>query len=395
MPLPLEGIRVLDFSRSLAGPYCTMMLGDMGADVIKIEVPGTGDESRLWGPPFVNGESAYFLSVNRNKRSLTLNLKTAKGKEIIERLVRKSDVVVESFRPGTTARLGIDYPSVKKYNSGIVYCSISGFGQAGPYAMKPGYDVVAQAMSGIMSLTGEQDGSPIKVGVPVADIGAGMFAAYGIVSCLIARFKTGSGQYVDISLLDGQIAWLTFQSGAYFAIGKNPEKLGSAHPTIAPYQAFKANDAYFIVAVGNDSLWETFCACLSLKGLAADPRFKTNPDRVQNRKALVERLEEKFQTRPAAHWLELLEQAGVPCGPVYDLNGMFKDPHVIHREMIIQAHHSKAGTTKLTGFPVKLSDSPCQLRYPPPVLGEHTNEILLDLGYSKKELENLRQQAII
>lgn len=393
--MPLEGIRVVDLSRSLAGPYCSMMLGDMGADVIKIEVPGTGDESRLWGPPFINGESAYFLSVNRNKRSLVLNLKTKKGKEIIQRLIQGSDVLVESFRPGTTQRLGIDYSTVRKYNPGIVYCSISGFGQTGPYAMKPGYDVVAQAMSGIMSLTGEERGPPIKVGVPISDIGAGMFAAYGILSCLISRSKTGSGQHIDVSLVDGQIAWLAFQAGAYFVTGKNPEKLGSAHPSIAPYQAFRAKDAYFIVAVGNDNLWITFCECLDLEELVSDPRFKTNPDRVRNRSELVKKLEEKFQTRPAADWLALLEKVGIPCGPVYDLDGVFKDPHVIHREMTIQAQHSKAGTIKLTGFPAKLSDTPCQLRHPPPVLGEHTNEILLELGYTRKDLESLRQESVI
>ncbi len=395
MPHALDGLTVLDLTNYLAGPYCAMILGDLGADVIKVERPGTGDGSREWGPPFLQGESAYFLSVNRNKQSLTLNLQTEAGQRILHQLAATSDVVVENFRPGTVARLGVDYATLRDLNPRLIYCSISGFGQDGPYRAKPSYDLVAQAVGGLMSLTGEADRPPAKIGVAITDLVAGFFATIGILAALHARDREGRGQFIDISLLDGVVAILSHQAGSFLASGVNPERLGSAHPTIVPYQAFHAADAYFVAAVGTDSLWTRFCRGLGLETLLSDSRFATNPDRVQNREALLQILTTVFATQPAQHWINRIDAAGVPCGPVLQLNEVFADPQVLHRRMVETIQHPAAGPIKVLGTPLKLSKTPAAIRTPPPTLGQHTREILRRLGYDDTAIEELTKAGVI
>ena len=395
MAKALEGIRVLDLSRALAGPYCTMMLADMGAEVIKLEMPGRGDDSRSWGPPFVEGESAYFMSINRNKKSITLNMKSDKSTEIIHKLIKQSDVLVENFRPGAMERLGLDYERVKEMNPRIIYCSISGFGQDGPYRMLPGFDQVLQGMGGLMSITGELGGPPIKVGVAIADISGGMFASNGIVVALYNREKTGKGQMVDVSLLDSQVAWLTYRAGAYFASGEVPQPMGSGHPVIVPYQAFKAKDVYVNIAVGNDQLWERFCKAVGLENVMNDPKFATNAKRVENREEIVDIISDLIVTKNGEEWLKILTDAGIPCGPIYTVDKIFADPQVLHRKMMEELDHPKAGKVKVTGIPIKLSDTPGEVETAPPVLGQHTQEILTELGYNDKDLEKLKQENVI
>ncbi len=395
MARALEGIKVLDLSRALAGPYCTMMLADMGAEVIKLEMPGKGDDSRSWGPPFVEGESAYFMSINRNKKSITLNMKSEKSTGIIHKLIKQSDILVENFRPGAMERLGLGYEQVKKINSGIIYCSISGFGQDGPYRMLPGFDQVLQGMGGLMSITGEPGGPPIKVGVAIADIAGGMFAAYGIVAALYNREQTGKGQVVDISLLDSQVAWLTYRAGAYFASGEVPHPVGSGHPVIVPYQAFKARDVYINIAVGNDQLWERFCKAVGLEKVMNDPRFATNAKRVENREEIVKIIGDLITAKNGEEWLKILTDAGVPCGPIYTIDKIFADPQVLHRQMLQELNHPTAGKIKVAGIPVKLSDTPGEVKSAPPVLGQHTEEILTALGYSDKDVTKLKGEKVI
>jgi len=391
----LEGIRVLDLTSYLAGPYCTMIMADLGAEVVKVEQPGTGDGSREWGPPFIEGESAYYLSVNRNKKSITLNLRSDKGKEILHRMASSFDVFIENYRPGTVERLGADYATLSRINPRLIYCSISGFGQDGPYRERSSYDIVGQAMGGLMSLTGEEGRPPVKVGVAIADICAGMFAAIGILAALTAREKTGRGQVIDVSILDGQVAWLSHQAGNFFATGVNPERLGSAHPTIAPYQAFKAADSYFVVAVGNDSLWKRFCNALGLNDLLTDARFATNPDRVRNKVELTRALEEVLAAKPSAEWLKIIDSAGVPCGPVHTLSEVFEDPQVLYRRMVEEVQHPRAGRIKVVGVPIKMSDTPASVRTAPPMLGEHTKEVLQSLSYGETEINKLAKEGVI
>jgi len=391
----LEGIRVLDLTSYLAGPYCTMIMADLGAEVVKVEQPGTGDGSREWGPPFIEGESAYYLSVNRNKKSITLNLRSDKGKEILHRMASSFDVFIENYRPGTVERLGADYATLSRINPRLIYCSISGFGQDGPYRERSSYDIVGQAMGGLMSLTGEEGRPPVKVGVAIADICAGMFAAIGILAALTAREKTGRGQVIDVSILDGQVAWLSHQAGNFFATGVNPERLGSAHPTIAPYQAFKAADSYFVVAVGNDSLWKRFCNALGLNDLLTDARFATNPDRVRNKEELTRALEEVLAAKPSAEWLKIIDSAGVPCGPVHTLSEVFEDPQVLYRRMVEEVQHPRAGRIKVVGVPIKMSDTPASVRTAPPMLGEHTKEVLQSLSYGETEINKLAKEGVI
>jgi len=392
---PLEGIKVLDLSRALAGPYCTMMLADMGAEVIKLEIPGRGDDSRGWGPPFLEGESAYFMSVNRNKKSMTLNLKKERALEIIHKLIKQSDVIVENFRPGTMEKLGLSYDKVNNINPKIVYCSISGFGQDGPYHLLPGMDQVLQGMGGLMSITGEPNGPPIKVGVAVADIAGGMFAAFGIMIALFNREKSGKGQRIDNSLLDNQIAWLTYRAGSFFVSGEIPKPLGSGHPVIVPYQAFKAKDTYFNLAVGNDQLWVKFCKAVGLEEIMNDPKYATNSMRVKNREEVVKIVEELICTKEAEEWLKILTDAGIPCGPIYTIDKLFNDPQVLHRKMVEELDHPKAGIIKVTGIPIKLSDTPGEILTAPPFLGQHTIEILHDLGYSERDIKAMYQDNII
>lgn len=393
---PLRGIRVLDLSRVLAGPFCSMILSDLGAEVIKVEMPGEGDDTRTY-PPFIGGLSSYFMSVNRGKKSVTLDLKKAEAREAIYRLAERSDIFLENFRPGVTARLGVDYENIRKVNLGIIYCSISSFGQTGPYASWPGYDIIIQGMGGLMGITGEPSRPPVRVGIAISDIGAGMWAAIAILAALRVREKTGVGQYIDISLLDGVVSWMTYAAGIYFATGRPPERMGSAHPSMVPYQAFEAGDGkYLLIAAGNDRLWATLCEGMGLKELAEDPRFSTMDRRVENRGELIPILEREFRKRPRDEWLERLRRLGFPCGPVYTLDEVFRDPHVLSRGMLIEMEHPELGVIKQIGPPMKFSETPCTVGSPPPRLGEHTEEVLRAVaGYSDEEIERLRRASAI
>ena len=392
----LEGVRVLDLTRALAGPFCTLMLGDYGADVIKIELPGAGDDTRHWGPPFIGEESAYFLSINRNKRSLTLNFKEEQAREIFLKLVAQSDVVVENFTPGVMGRLGLEYEAVKQANPNIIYCSISGFGQDGPYQSRPAYDQIMQGISGLMSITGELGGEPQKVGVAVTDIGSGMWAAFAVMSALHHRSQHGEGQYIDISMLDAQIAWLTYQAAYYFAYDRPPQRLGAAHPTLVPYQAFMCQDGkYLNVAVGSERLWDRFCQAVKREDLKDRPEFATNGVRVENRATLVPLLQEYFLTRAADDWVADLQQHNVPAGPINDLADVFSDPQVLHREMLLEMYHPTLGAIKQTGLPIKFSLTPGGLDRPPPLLGEHNGQILKDLGYSDAQIAEMAEKSVI
>ena len=394
-PSALDGMTVLDLTRVLSGPYCTMMLADMGARVIKVEQPGKGDDTRGWGPPFQNGESAYFLSINRNKESVTLNLKHPEGRRVLDALIERSDVLVENFRPGTLDKMGLGYTSLSKQRPDLVYCSISGFGQTGPRRREPGYDAVMQGEGGLMSITGSNDGPGYRLGVAIADIVSGMFSAYGIAIALLARHRTGRGQFVDVGMLDAVTALLTYQAGIYFATETAPARLGNRHPTIAPYETLEAADGDLVVAVGNDQLWQTFCGVLQLETLADDARFKTNKDRVSSHDELRPLLVERLKTRPAAEWLSKLKEAGVPCGGVRDLDQLFSDPQIIERAMVVALDHPVAGLIRQLGVPIKLSDTPGAVRTPPPLLGEHTETVLRELGLSMEEVEHLRQSGAV
>jgi formyl-CoA transferase/CoA:oxalate CoA-transferase len=372
-----------------------MMLADLGAEVIKVEDPGTGDDSRSWGPPFMDGESAYFMSINRNKKSVALDLKSPEGRGVLYRLAKDADVFVENFRPGTAARLGAGYATMRRINPRLVYCSISGFGQTGPRRNMPGYDIIALALSGMMSITGEEGRPPVKMGVPVSDIGAGMFAAFAIAASLFKRRKTGAGDYIDVSLLEGQLAWLSHQAGSYFATGEVPKRTGSAHSSIAPYQAFKARDLYFIVAVGNDTQWQAFCSALSIPELLSDPRFSTNSRRVTNRVSLEARLTEIFSKGTASHWVRLLNKAGVPSAPISSLDEALSDTQVVARRMLMEIDHPKAGRIKQLGMPFRVKGYRFSIRLPPPLLGQHTDEVLSGLGYSDKERASMRAAGVV
>ena len=395
MPGPLDGVRVLDLTRALAGPYCTLLLGDMGADVLKVELPGVGDEARGWGPPFIEGESSYFLSINRNKKSLTLDLKRSEGRDVLRRLAERSDVLVENFRPGTMDRLGLGYEEAARLNPRLVYCSISGFGQTGPRAAKPAYDQILQGMGGGMSLTGPAEGPPTKWGIPIGDIAAGMFGAYAVACALYVRESTGRGQWIDATMLGGQVALLTYQAGRYFATGEPPGLAGNRHPSIAPYETFEASDGYVNVACGNEGMWQRFCTALGLGDLLEDPRFRRNADRVGNREPLSERIQRRLSELTVADTVRLLEAAEVPCGPVSDLAEVFADPQTEHLKLRRRVQHPKAGEISLTGFPWQLSDTPPEIRMPAPLLGQHTDEVLTELGYGDDAIERLRREGVV
>ena len=376
---PLHGIRVLDLSRVLAGPYCTMVLGDLGADVIKVESP-EGDETRGWGPPFAEGESAYYLCVNRNKRSIIVDFKTEDGRAVLHRLVERSDVLVENFRPGTLARYGLDFASATGINPALIYCSITGFGQTGPLRDKPGYDFMIQAMGGLMSITGEPDGEPMKVGVAVADMFAGQNAVIAILAALQARTHTGRGQHLDLSLFDSQVGMLANVASNFLLSGNLPKRYGNAHANIVPYQSFQASDAWFVLAVGNDRQFEKLCAMIGRSDLATDERYALNADRVTHRDELLAILTPVFLTRTSGEWLSALDAAGIPCGPINTLNKVFEAPQAKARGMLIEMEHSTIGNLPLVGSPLKFSETLVEYRRPPPRLGEHTQEVLKELS---------------
>ncbi len=391
---PLDDLRVIDLTRALAGPFCTLLLADLGARVIKVETPDGGDDTRGWGPPFIADESAYFLSVNRNKESLTLNLKDERGKVILRRLLADADVLVENFRPGIMDRFGLGYGQLRERFPRLIYAAISGFGQDGPYRERTAYDLILQGMGGLMGITGEEGGPPVKVGVAVADICAGMYAAYGILAALRVRDRTGRGQLVDAALLDGQVSWLTYGAGIYFATGETPGRLGSAHPSIVPYQAFRTADGYINVAVGSEAIWRRFCEGVA-PDLADDARFATNRERVASRRVLIERLEAIFLSRSTQAWMDVLDASGVPNGPILTMTQVFSHPQVRHRRMLVELDHPKAGRIQQTGLPIKLSETPGQIRSAPPTLGQHTDAILRELGLSQQEVVALRADRVV
>jgi formyl-CoA transferase/CoA:oxalate CoA-transferase len=391
----LNGITVLDFTRVLSGPYCTMILADLGARVIKIEHPVRGDDTRHWGPPFVGKESAYFLSINRNKESLTLDFKQPDGRKILAALLERADVVVENFRPGTLDPVGLDATTLRKRHPRLVYCSISGYGHTGPRRDEPGYDAVIQAEGGLMSITGEAEGPSYRLGVAISDIVAGMFAAHGVLAALFARETSGEGQFVDIGMLDGAAALLTYQAGNYFATGETPKRLGNRHPTIVPYEVFEAADGEVVIAVGNDGLWRTFCGVAGLDDIVADDRFVNNSARLQNYEALKAILARVFASRRRDEWLRALRDAGVPCGSVRDVPEVLADPQLKGRSMVAELHHPTVGPINVIGSPIKLSATPPSIRTPPPTLGQHRESILSELGYDRQSIVALQTAGVI
>lgn len=406
----LSGLTVLDLSRILAGPTATQLLGDLGAEVIKIERPSKGDDTRAWGPPFLKNaegkdteESAYYLSSNRNKQSVAINLASEEGRELVRQLADSADILVENFKVGDLARYGLDYEALSQRNPRLIYCSISGFGQTGPYAPRAGYDFLIQGMGGIMSITGDpldhpQSTGPMKVGVGIADVMCGMYATVGILAALEARHKSGTGQHIDISLLDSQVAWLVNQGASYLVSGETPVPLGNGHPTIVPYETFPASDKAFILAVGNDGQFSKFCSAAGAEHLSADERFAKNVDRVHNRDVLIPLLQNLTRRKSVAEWIELLEEAGVPCGPINTIPDVFADPQIQHREMKVEMPHptSGSGTVPLIGNPLKLSETPVQYNRPPPVRGADTNSVLASkLRLSDEEMAKLTEAGVI
>ncbi len=395
MVRPLDGIRIVDLSRVLAGPYCTMLLADMGAEVIKVEMPKTGDDSRGYGP-FIRGESTYFMSLNRNKKSITLNLRHEKGKQILKNLIKISDIVIENFRPGTMEKLGLSYETLKELNSRIIYAQCTGFGPEGPYSQRPAYDIIVQGMGGIMSITGNLGSEPVRVGASIGDITAGLFLAIGILSALRARELTGKGQKVDISMLDCQVAIMENPISRYLATGEVPKPMGTRHASVVPLEAFKSKDDYIIIAVGSESLWADFCRAIGCPELIDDPQFKNNALRAQNYNLLKPILQAVLMTKTAAEWMEILDKAGIPCGVVNTIDKVVNDPQVKWREMIVETDHPTVGKLKVIGVPIKLSETPGKVESPPPTLGQHTEEVLSGLlGMSREEIELLRKEQAL
>ena len=392
---PLDGMKVLDLTRVLAGPYATMLLGDLGAEVIKIEQPGTGDESRNFGP-FKNGFSLYFMSVNRGKQSVTLNLKTERGQAIFKQLLKQTDILVENFRPGTMQKLGLDYDTLKGEQPSLIYAACSGFGQTGPYAQQGAYDMIIQGMGGIISITGEPDGPPVRVGTSISDITAALFTTIGVLSALHHRNRTGSGQFVDVAMLDSLVAVLENAVVRYFATGEAPKPLGARHPAITPFEAFASADGHVIIALGNDTLWAKFCEHVDRHELISDERFRTNADRTENHSELFPILSEIMSQRPTDDWIDALGAIGVPCGPINAMDKVVSHPQVQAREMITRIAHDITGEVEVPGVPIKLSETPGNVDAPAPSLGEHTTKVLTDLlKMSADEVEQLRRDGVI
>ena len=392
---PLDGIRVVDLSRVVSGPYCTMTLADMGADVIKIEEPGRGDESRAFGPPFLGGESPYFLSINRNKRSCTVNLKSDDGRAILQRLVARADVLVQNFRPGAVERLGLDYDSLAPSHPRLIYCSISGFGDTGPDAARPGYDLIVQGESGLMDLTGEADGPPTRIGTSIADLTTGLMAAQGILLALYARKTTGRGQHVRVAMLDAVASLLTYNTGNYFATGEAPTRRGNDHPSVAPYQTLRAADGWINLGIANDALWRRYCDAIERPDLRDDPRFATAPERVRHRAELIPIIEALTEKRAVAEWMELLGAAGVPCGRIRNVAEVCTNPQLTERGKVVERPHATAGAVKMIGQPIELDDTPARIRSAPPLLGEHTDDVLRETRYTDDEIRAFRERGAV
>jgi crotonobetainyl-CoA:carnitine CoA-transferase CaiB-like acyl-CoA transferase len=392
---PLDDLFVLDLTRILSGPVCTMLLADMGAQVIKVEPPPSGDDSRQWGPPFIKGISTYFLSVNRNKKSVGLNLKTEAAKRVLWKLVERADVLVENFRPGVLNKLGFGYEAVAKRNPGIIYCSISGFGLTGPYRDRPGYDVIAQGESGMMDLTGYPDGPPAKLGASLADVVAGLYALNGILLALLARHKTKRGQQVDVSLLDGMVSTLTYQALIYLSTGRSPKRLGTRHPSIVPYECFQAKDGFVNIAVTNQKQWEHFCGVLGLSEIAADPRFETMKARLAHYDELRPMIDRIVSKISRSELITLMDGVGIPAGPINTVGEILEDPHIHAREMVVQLTHPEYGPLRMLGIPIKLSDTPGVVGNAPPCFGEHNHEVLSKLGYAEDEIRGFAEAGAI
>ncbi|WP_404328540.1 CaiB/BaiF CoA transferase family protein [Mesobacillus maritimus] len=392
---PLEGIKVLELSRTLAGPFCSMQLADMGAEVIKVEQPGIGDETRSYTPPEINGQSCYFMSLNKNKKSITLNLKSEEGQKVVKQLVKDADVLIENFRNGTMEKFGLGYDVLKEINPRLVYCAVSGFGRSGPMKDEPAYDLIMQGFGGLMSVTGEEGRAPVKVGFSVVDLATGLYAALGIVLAIHAREKTGKGQFVESSLLETIVSLTNYLGQNVLATGKAPERLGSAHPSLVPYQAFETKDGYVIIGVPNDWLWKKMCDALGLDDLKDHPKYAENINRVANREELVGILTEYTKTKESAEIIDILKRAGVPSGPINNIAQLLEHPQVIHREMVQEVQHPTIGALKMLGVPLKLSETPGSIRKAPPLLSENTKEVLETLGYNSEDLKNFKEKGVI
>lgn len=402
---PLKGIKVLDLSRVLAGPWAGQLLGDLGAEVIKVEKPGSGDDTRSWGPPWLHDsegnrvDAAYYHAANRGKKSLCIDMADPEGREILSELAQHADILIENFKVGGLRKYGLDYETLKERNPGLIYCSVTGFGQDGPYAPRPGYDFLIQAMGGLMSITGEPDevpgARPEKVGVAISDLMTGMYGVVGILSALHHRNTTGEGQHIDMSLLDSTVAMLANQNMNYLIGDQVPTRLGNAHPNIVPYQDFKTKDGYLILSIGNRGQWERFCDAADIPGVKDDPRFETNESRVMHRKEVADGIAPAMLTRTTAEWIQTLEAVNVPCGPINNIAEAFADPQVRHRGMRLDLPHESAGTAPSVATPIKMSDTPLEYDAAPPVLGQHTDEILIEMGKSPEKIEEMRKAGVI
>lgn len=395
MEQALKGLKVVDLSQVLAGPYCTMVLGDMGADVVKVEKFPLGDDTRTMGP-YINDESYMYMMVNRNKRGVCLNLKTDEGLQVLYKLIQEADVFIENYRPGVTKKLGIDYDTLKSINPRIIYCSISGYGQTGPYKNKGGFDIMAQGLSGLIDMTGEREGKPVKVGIAIHDIAAAQTAIQSVLAAYIHRLKTGVGQYIDVSLVDSGLAWTVWEAAAYFGKGELPRRNGTAHRVSAPYQGYKTRDGFILIGAANQKLWEKFCLSVVNKPeWIKDERFLTNSIRAQHVDELEVEMENVLKEHDSSYWLDLLDKNGIPSGPIYSYDQTLADEHILSRDMILDYEHPVAGAMKTLGFPAKFSETPGQFKSPAPLLGQHNKEVLVELGYSIEEINTLSANSVL